>query len=255
MEPVRAGLEAKLPKQLVDELLAAYQLVKDHFYLGQLRPNEVEGGRFAEAVFRLLEFAAGASFTPLSKKLDTENIILRLQSLPNGKVSDSIRLHIPRALRVIYDVRNNRDAAHLADGIDSNLQDATLVVAICDWVLAELVRLYHSVPADAAQALVEGLVERKVLVVQDFGGFLKTLNPKWGPAQRILVTLYVRGKEGADLEELAAWLKPTQRANLNRTIRFLAHDKDLLHFDGSRCFITNRGLKMVEANKLLHPKD
>ena len=77
--------------------------------------------------------------------------------------NDSIRLHIPRTLRLIYDIRNKRNAAHLADGIDPNVQDATLVIRNMEWALAELVRLYHHVPADEAQQIIAELVSRKSL--------------------------------------------------------------------------------------------
>jgi hypothetical protein len=83
-------------------------------------------------------------------------------------------------LRVVYDIRNTRDAAHLADNIDPNLQDATLVVSVLDWILAEFVRLHHNVSPDEAQKLVEELVTRVAPVVQDFSGFLKLLNPNLG---------------------------------------------------------------------------
>ena len=59
---------------------------------------------------------------------------------------------------VVYDVRNNRDVAHLGADIDPNLMDATLVISILDWVLAELVRMYHKVSADEAQKIIDGLV-------------------------------------------------------------------------------------------------
>ena len=36
--------------------------------------------------------------------------------------------------------------------------DATLVISILDWVLAELVRMYHKVSADEAQKIIDGLV-------------------------------------------------------------------------------------------------
>ena len=57
---------------------------------------------------------------------------------------DAIRLHIPRTLRLVYDIRNKRDVAHLGPDIDPNLQDSTLVVSALDWVLAEFIRLYHA---------------------------------------------------------------------------------------------------------------
>jgi hypothetical protein len=48
----------------------------------------------------------------------------------------------------------------LGDGIDPNLQDATLVVGVLDWVLAEFVRLYHNVPANDVSKMVDGIVRR-----------------------------------------------------------------------------------------------
>jgi len=77
-------------------------------------------------------------------------------------VQDGIRIHIPRALRTVYDIRNKRDAAHLADGIDPNLQDATFVIGTLDWILAEFVRLFHGVSADEAQKIVTDLVRKRV---------------------------------------------------------------------------------------------
>jgi hypothetical protein len=88
---------------------------------------------------------------------------------------------------LVYDIRNKRDAAHLADGIDPNLPDATLVSSVLDWVLAEFMRLYHNVTADAAQQLVSEIVTRAVPVVQDFNGFLKMLKPNLAVSDHCLV--------------------------------------------------------------------
>src|SRR2546425_26603 len=145
---VEGQLSAKLDAKLVHELLEAHSEAKRNYYLGGLRLSEVEGGRFCEAAFRLLELIGFKAFTPLGKQLDTERLMERLRGLPAANHQDAVRLHIPRALRLVYDIRNKRDAAHLADGIDPNLQDATLVVSVIDWVLAEFLRLYHNVTPD-----------------------------------------------------------------------------------------------------------
>ena len=248
---VQQGLGKSLPKVIVSELLASYSEAKSNFYQNRFRPNEVEGGRFAEAVFRVLEFRTKGNHTPLGRQINTETLSLALQNIPFGKEPESVRLHIPRTLRVIYDIRTKRDAAHLADDIDPNVQDATLVVAACDWVMAELVRLYHSVSPKEAQIIIEGIVEKKISLVQDFSGFLKTLNPSWGPRERILATLYQRGNSGATLDELTSWLKPNQRQNISRTLKQLEYDKDVIHCEGDKCFITNLGMKYVEDSDIL----
>jgi hypothetical protein len=178
---IRASLSAAYDPTLVDELLEAYEEAKTNYYLGGLRLSAVEGGRFAEAAFRMLQQETTGKFTPLGKTLPrTDKLIEDLEQLPATAHPESVRLHIPRGLLVVYDIRNKRDAAHLADSIDPNLQDATLVVSTLDWILAEFVRLHHNVSANEAQKLVEELVTRVAPVVQDFDGFLKLLNPKLG---------------------------------------------------------------------------
>src|SRR5438094_4821925 len=215
---VEAQLSTKLDATLVHELLEAHSEAKRNYYLGGLRLSEVEGGRFCEAAFRLLELIGFKSFTALSKKLDTDKTIERLRNLDSKLYPDAVRLHIPRALRLVYDIRNNRDAAHLADGIDPNMQDATLVVSVIDWVLAEFFRLYHDVSANEAKTLVDEIVTRSAPLIQDFAGFLKILNPKLQASDHCLALLYQRGEKGANFEELEKWARPPMRGNLKRTL-------------------------------------
>jgi hypothetical protein len=249
---IEAQLASKLDPKLVKELLDAHAEVKRNFYLGGLRLSAVEGGRFCEAAFRLLEYVTqNATFTPIGRQLDTDRLIRGLSNLSPAQYNDSVRLHIPRSLRLVYDIRNKRDAAHLADGIDPNLQDATLIVGVVDWVLAEFIRLYHSVSADAASKIVHGIVKRVAPVIQDFNGFLKVLNPRLEASDHFTVLLYQRGEDGATYDELEMWARPKMRANLKRTLGVLIHKKDFVHFDGSRYFITRNGEHYVERKSLI----
>jgi hypothetical protein len=248
---IRAALLNRFPQRLVDELLECFTEQKRNLLLGKLRPNEVEGGRFAEAAFRILEQAAGWPGTPIGTQFDTDGLIRRLAATLAATANDSIRLHIPRTLRVIYDIRNKRDAAHLADGIDPNLQDSTLVSASLDWILAEFVRIAGGITPDEAFSLVKAITIRRIPAVEDIDGFLKTLRPSLGPGDRVLLLLYHRADNGATDKELAKWIKPAQRANLPRTLRQLEHDKDLVVSVGGRYKITRRGIQDIEARNLI----
>jgi hypothetical protein len=251
---IETQLASNLDAKLVKELLDAHAEAKRNFYLGGLRLSAVESGRFCEAAFRLLEYITKAKvFTPLGKQLDTEKLIHQLGGMPPAQANDSIRLHIPRSLRLVYDIRNKRDAAHLADGIDPNLQDATLVITVIDWVLAEFIRLYHNVDANAASKMVNRIVARLAPVVQDFDGFLKVLNPDLQASDHCVVLLYQTSQDGATLQELEQWVRPKMRANLKRTLGILVHKTDFVHFDGSRYFITRHGEQYIEQNNLITP--
>ena len=251
LQSVRSSLAAQHDPTVVDELLEAYEEAKRNFYEGGHRLNAVEGGRFCEAAFRLLDERVSGSFTPLGRQLDAEALARRLASIPVGAEPDAVRLHIPRALRVVYDIRNNRDAAHLADGIDPNLQDATLVVSVLDWVMAEFVRLYSGLTADESQSIVEGLITRRVPAIEEFDGFLKVLKSDLKASEHMLALLYHKGAEGASIDDLDAWARPTMRANLRRTLKGMVDDKAYVHFDGERYRITISGKRFVESEGLL----
>jgi hypothetical protein len=250
---IESGLVQRLDAAIVRELLDAHAEAKRNYYLGGLRLSGVEGGRFCEAAFRLLQQRCLGTFDPLGVQLDTERLIRSFMQLPAVAQPDSIRLHIPRALRVVYDIRNRRDVAHLADGIDPNLQDASVVISVIDWVLAEFVRLYHNVPAAEAQALVASIVTRSSPAVEDFNGYLKVLRTDLGASDYVLLLLYQRGGTGARCEELDAWVRPTMRANLRRTLSTLStleHGKAYIHCNGGVYLITQSGIRYAEQKRL-----
>jgi hypothetical protein len=246
---IKGALVARFPTNLVEELIECYVEQKKNYYLGRMRPNEVEGGRFAEAAFRMLQHSAGVSVTPLGVQLDTTTISRTLENMTSA--TDSVRFHIPRTLRVIYDIRNKRDAAHLSDGIDPNLQDSSFVSAALDWVLAEFVRLAKGVSPDRAFALVKAITVRRIPAVEQFGDFLKTLRPSLGPSDRILLLLYHCADAGATSVELSNWLKPKQRTNLSRTLAQLEHEKDYIVATHDRYRLTRRGIAAIESRRLV----
>jgi hypothetical protein len=248
---IEAQLATLLDARLVQELLDAHSEARRNFHIGGLRLSAVEGGRFCEAAFRILEQITTGKWTPIGKHLDTEKLIDKLRNLSSATFAESVRLHIPRALRLVYDIRNKRDAAHLADGIDPNVQDATLVVSTINWVLAEFVRLYHSVSPDEAHRIVDDIVKRTVPIIQDFGGTLKVLNTALGVREYCLVLLYSRGSYGATYVELEASVRPPMRSNLRRTLRQLEDDAAFVHSDGRMFRITQAGEREVEHRKLL----
>ncbi len=247
----RGFIAAGIPAELVKELLEAFAEAKRRFYRDDLRPSEIEGARFSEAVFRILEWATTEQYTPLSGSLPKVPTLMgKLEQATAAP--ESIRFHIPRTLRLIYDVRNKRDVAHLGDGIDPNQQDATMVVRNMEWVLAELVRLHHNVSATEAHGIIVDLVSKDVPLIQVFDGFPRVLK-QLKASDHMLALLYWRGVEGATFTELHSWARAVMRANLKRTLNTL-DAKDLIHLNGDRHVLTSLGERDVEQRKLLEPQ-
>jgi hypothetical protein len=255
LNDVQSGfIGAGFPPDVVHELLDCYSEAARRFYLGDLRPHAVEGGRFSEATFRMLQVATGAKLTPLGKTLPKVDVLL-VQLENSGHTSDSIRLHIPRTLKLIYDIRNKRDVAHLGDGIDPNLQDATLVLRAMDWVVAELVREYHGVDANRAQQIIENLVTRTVPAIEEIDGHPAILTDL-SPRDQCVLILYRAGKAGATLDEIAGWLRVERKDHLRaRLVKLDANKLIFFHPKTERFHITAAGIRYAEANELLKPVD
>lgn len=253
--PVKAGFAAGgVPDQLVDALLASYDEAKRRFHLGDFMPNAVEGGRFCEAAFRILQFRQSGSYTALGDtKFNTQIVTNKLEQ--DTSLADELRFHLPRALRVIYDIRNKRDTGHLGDGsIDANLMDATLVVSVMDWVMAELVRIHTSMSAAEAQSTIDGLVQREVPVLEEIAGHL-VLNKSMSRGEHILVLLYRAGQQsGMGYASLMAHMKVDHKGNLKGVLNRL-EEKHWVHSDHATemAYITSAGMRHLELGNLLDP--
>jgi hypothetical protein len=249
---VRQGfVTAGVPDELVDEVLDAFAEAKRRFYRDDLRPFgdrgwEVLGGCLPNPAVDHDADVHAARWQPA--KVPT--LIGTLEQVTSAP--DSVRFHIPRTLRLIYDMRSKRDVAHLADGIDPNQQDATLVVRNMEWVLAELVRLFHNVSPAEAHGIIADLVSKDVPLIQVFDGFPRVLR-QLKASDHFLVLLYWRGTEGATLDELKAWARAPMRSQSKRTLNGL-DDKDLIHPQGGTYVLTHLGERDVEQRQLLEPQ-
>lgn len=247
----RATLEAQLsgglPADLVSELLDAYEELGSEYCLGHLRAALLAGGRFAEAAFRLLEQEIGGKHTPVGQPLPRMDALL--QRLAQDRTHDRfMKIDIPRLLCTVYAIRNGRGIAHLSDDIDANRMDASLVLAVCSWVVAEFIRRYHGCLAEEAQAIVDELVERQVPIIADMDGVLRVLRPKMRYKDQILVLLYERAGTWVSAADLLAWTEYSNSTRFkNRLLRKL-HKERLIEYRDDQCMITSLGVQYVETD-------
>jgi hypothetical protein len=80
---------------------------------------------------------------------------------------DSIRLTLTRVLSAAYDIRNSRDSVHMNLQIPVNHADTQAGIAMCSWMLAEVLRVYGD--GDEADDMDEigGLIEEITQPVED----------------------------------------------------------------------------------------
>lgn len=244
LSEVRLQLAA-LPNELVGELLSEFEALRQRFLLRDWGPGELNGGRFGEATLRILEWMMDGQYTPIGKQLNRNSIIKRVEndsSLPEGQ-----RFHVRRSVELLLDIRNKRDVGHLGAGIDVNRMDSELVLRLCSWVLAEMVREFGQADPETAQSLIDKISAERVPWIEEVDGDLLVLATELPAAQRALLALHRAHPSAVPISELRSMVRYSHSTQFKTKV-LEALTKDLrIHIKNGAATITSKGIKEIEA--------
>ena len=211
-----AALSA-IPSGLRDPLLAEYREITRNYAEHRWRPSELSGGFFCEIVYTILHGHAVANYAAAPKKPDDFPTACKALE-KNTRVPRSFRILIPRALPALYEIRNSRGVGHAGGAVDSNHMDATLVLSMANWVMAELVRELHTLPIKEAQALVDALADRRIPLVWEGGSMRRVLDPSMKLWEQIII-LVASKSGGVTVTELFDWTGYDNKSYFRKTLR------------------------------------
>jgi hypothetical protein len=184
---VKGALSA-IPTGLREPLLAEYQSIVQNFAEHRWSPSELSGGKFSEIVFTILDGYAKAAYASKPKK--PKNFVEACRQLENhSHVPRSFQILIPRLLPALYEVRKNRGVGHVGGDVDPNHMDAVFVLNNCNWLMAELIRVFHNVSVHEAQRIVDELVERRTSLLWIGDDMRRVLEPKLSLQDQVLLLL------------------------------------------------------------------
>lgn len=225
-DKVLSSIPGGLRKPLLDE----YNLILQNYMEQRWSPSELSGGRFCEVVFTIIDGMAKGSYA--SKPSKPSNIVDACRQLENqASLPRGLRILVPRLLPALYEIRNNRGVGHVGGDVDPNYMDSNAVLAMCSWVMAELIRVHHSLTSDQAQEVVDILSQQKIPVVWEGRGIKRVLNPKV-PLKNQILLLVASCPSDPTTEELISWTDTKNKAHFNKVItqlhkeRLIEHDKD-----------------------------
>jgi len=237
---------AAIPSGLRTPLLDEYQLIVQNYLEQKWLPSELSSGRFCEIVYTILAgHASGSYATSPTKPTNFPQACRNLEN--NNSVPRSFQILIPRMLPALYEVRNNRGVGHVGGNVDSNHMDATVVLGMVNWIMAELVRVFHQLPIAEAQALVDQLAERRIPIVWQSGQMKRVLDTKLKlPDQMLLLIASCAG--GCSPDNLFDWTGYGNRGYFNRILKSLHDDRFVeLAGDGVSVQMLPPGAKYVET--------
>ncbi|WP_432887447.1 hypothetical protein ACQPYH_05400 [Kribbella sp. CA-245084] len=210
-----------LPESLRGELLAEYGGIAKNFSRREWRVAELNGGRFSEIVYSILRGHVDGSYPDTAYKPDDFPSACRnLGKADKATFPQSVRLGIPRVLVGLYDIRNNRDVGHVGGDVDANHMDASYVLYAAQWVMAELVRLFHDTEVVVATEVVDALVDRTVPMIWEVAGRRRILQPSMKLADKTLLLLY-GSITGVNDTVLASDLKHARLRDYKKVLRSL----------------------------------
>lgn len=254
IDPARAL--AGLPTGLRAELIDSYRNITRNFIERRWEPSELNGGKFAEVVFTIIEGTIVGTIPAKAKKPPKMVDACRaLEGKPATTMPGdrSLRVHLPRALVFLYDVRNQRGVGHVGGDVNPNAMDASAVAAIASWVMAELVRIFHNVSTQEAQDTVEALVERKTPMIWEveLGGIKRVLDANMGAKDQVLMLLH-HSTGWVSAADLQKWVEYKNPNNFRDNVLCTLHKARLIELDtdGDRAKISPLGVADAEARLL-----
>lgn len=218
-----------LPTGLRDDLLNAYSEIVRNFAERRWEPAELNGGKLCEAAYTIIRGVADGSFQPRSKK--PRNMVDACKDMEKETAQPrSVKIQIPRMIVALYEIRNNRGVGHAGGDVDPNDMDATAVLYMSKWLVAELVRVLHTLTTTEATELVEVLIERQVALVWSSGDKKRVLKPGLTWKKNTLLLMMSETGEVAEAD-LVRWIEHKALPAYRRDVLRPGHKARLWEYD------------------------
>lgn len=242
-----------IDKILRERILKSYFHVRAGYSTRQYDAAGLRAGVFAEATARLLQQELTGSYTPFGSPLPNFADLCRsFERIDKTKGLESLRVIVPRALLFIYTLRNKRGIGHIGGDIEANEIDAACCVRAADWCICELVRVYHKLPIEEAQALLDAISVRQTPTIWAVGGKMRVLNSSLSYSDQVLLLLHSSEDSAVPCEDLADWIEHPRIRDFRSKVVAPLHQRRLIEWDRDTDMVSLSplGVKRVEDSIL-----
>lgn len=241
---------AALPSTLAQDLLDAYAEILTNYAERRWEPSELNGGKLCEGVYTIVEGYLSGNYPTRANK--PKNLPAACLTIANKytAAARSPRIQIPRMIVALYEIRNNRGVGHAGGDVNPNQMDATAILYMSKWLMAELVRLLHGLTTEQASEVVEALVEREISLVWRWGDKRRVIRTGLTLKQQVLLLL--ASVTDATEAELISWLEHKRPNDLRKAVLRPIHKDRLIDFDETAKVIQFLPPGVEAAEKLIH---
>jgi len=248
LEQALANVPGKFRKKLID----SYLEIKRGLIEAKYDNVGLNAGKFCEIVIRLLQEQVFSKSTPFGEKIpNMADECRKLVTSPKTSAVESIRAIIPRAIIFIYTLRNKRGIGHVGGDVDANRIDAVTIARSTDWVICELIRVYHKLSLEEAQDIVDSLSVRDLPIIWEIAGKKRVLKDGLSAKQKVLLLLYSEPNSSVLTEDLCSWVEYSPSMFTARVLSKLHSERLIEHDEDSELvYLSPKGAKLVEDNLL-----
>jgi hypothetical protein len=238
-------ISSGLHEESVNRMLEHYQDMRFHLGNGDYVEAGAHIGNFSENVANLLLAEVGEGAEP---HVSVGNVVDDLVNghLDTSNLSQEIYLTVPRMLRSVYDIRNNRDSVHVNLQIPVNHSDTHTAVRISSWILTELLREYgDETDVDEIAALIEELAAPLTVYIDSYEGKRIIMSRELSVEEEILVHLHAYGDE-LDSDTLSEWIIDAKAHTVKSKLGNLKQAREV-HYEDGMAKITSLGSERAQT--------
>lgn len=236
---------ATIPDGLREPLLEEYGTILRNYLERRWTPSELSGGRFCEIVYTILNGYSTGNY-PSSPTKPT-NFVEACRALESNTSNPrSFQILIPRILPALYEIRSNRGVGHVGGDVNSNHIDASVVLSITSWIMAELIRVFHNIDIQDAQKIADSLVDHQTPLVWQSGDIRRVLKPDLSIRNQILLLSSM--SKSVTRDDLLCWIEPSNRSYFYRLLREMHRSRLIeLSSDETTIELLPPGMAIVES--------
>jgi hypothetical protein len=185
---IREALTA-IPAALLDPLIESYEATLAGAQSGDWEKVGLNAGKICEITYKILRSHIDGQIQDMPGPGNLRDACLGLENSP-AAFPRSVRIQVPRVLVAVYEMRNNRGIGHAGGDVRPNGMDGEFLLRAIQWIVAELVRVFHNVGVVTAQQIVETVSEKQLPIIWSDGATIRVLRPELRTTDKVLLVLY-----------------------------------------------------------------
>ena len=246
------GIDEVFRTKIIDTYIELKKRHVKSFFNDEYDSVGLSSGKFCEIIFRFLENEVLKKYTPFDKHISNFPAELnKITQSASGQGNESLRVIIPRALVFIYTLRNKRGIGHIGGEIEANSIDIGTIVKSADWVICELIRLYHKLSLDEAQLVIDSLNMKMLPEIWKVDNNRRVIKSGLTFRQKVLILLYNELANKASLKELYDWTEYSNISMFKSKVIMPLHKDKFIEFNIKTLEVTISPKGIVEVEVII----